>query len=278
MLFTPHLWLPKAAAAAYVGPGDAVSGAYLWGGLRAYTAASIGSNAIRLHAADATEADFVTVSGGGLDLTSINSFISTHGACTVAKIYDQTGNGRDLVQATVANQATYSSTSGPSSKPGMTCNLSVAYATASAISLIPPMSMSFVAQTNPDGVHDLGLGGMQANFGGFVLQRGVSVSLPNTLELYDGNGFARVAATDNTWLAVNTWTTNSSQNGTIEVNGTQVTAFVNFGTDSTSTTFSLGNDGTRYWRGLICEAGVWPGGSTTTIDTVNGNQRTYWGF
>src|SRR5262249_30795804 len=75
--------------------------------LRAYTRASIGGNAIRLRRdSDSGEQDFVTITGGGLDLASITSF---KGAANlfVTKLYDQTGGGRDLIQATAANQPAF---------------------------------------------------------------------------------------------------------------------------------------------------------------------------
>lgn len=268
--------------ATYVGAGDALSGWYLWSGLRAYTAAGIGANAITLRRdGDNATADFVTVSGGGLDTASIATFLaggsppSSTLYCT--KLFDQTGNGRHPAQTTAANQPVYSSTSGPGGKPGLAFDLSK-YMQVGSLSQAVTLSMSFVCQTNPDGTHDFGLGGNSPGAGGILLQRGVSVSLPNTLELYDGNAFARATnATDNTWLAVNALV-QSGGGGYIEVNGTQFNSTVNFGADTAMTTFYIGFDGSRLWRGIICEAGVAPGGTTTTIDTVNSNQRSYWGF
>src|SRR5262245_56094963 len=87
-------------AAPYAGgPGDVVSGAVAYWGLRAYTTAAIGNNAIRLRrSSDNAEQDFATVLGGGLDLTSISSFKGAFNL-SVVKLYDQTGGGNDMVQA-----------------------------------------------------------------------------------------------------------------------------------------------------------------------------------
>lgn len=271
------------AASTYLGAGDALSGAYLWGGLRAYTAAGIGANAIILRRdGDNATASFVTIAGGGLDTASIATFLaggsppSSNLYCT--QLYDQTGNGHHPAQATAANQPLYSSTSGPGGKPGLTFNLGQWLI--APVSVTATCSYSFVAKTNPDGVHDLGLGGDALNISaGIILQRGVSVSQPNTIALYAGNAFATVfSVTDNTWQAFNAVNNTSTGNGTMEANGVQATSAVNFGSAPIMTSFYVGQDGSRYWRGLICETAIWLGGTTTTIDTVNGNQRTYWAF
>src|SRR4051812_39897639 len=92
------------ATATYTGPGDIASGAAAWWGLRAYSTASIGSNAIRLREDGGnTEQDFTTIAGGGLNLAAISAFKG--GAnLFVTKLYDQTGNGRDQIQATAGEQ------------------------------------------------------------------------------------------------------------------------------------------------------------------------------
>ena len=92
----------------YVGPGDIVSGAIGWWGLRAYTSASIGTNAIRLRRDGGSpgEQDFATVTGGGLDLTSITAFKGADNLFLV-KLYDQVGTNH-LTQATAASQPPFS--------------------------------------------------------------------------------------------------------------------------------------------------------------------------
>jgi hypothetical protein len=94
--------------ALYSGPGDIVSGAISWFGLRAYSFATVGSNAIRLRrASDNAESNFVTTFPTGIiDIPSITTFLtSTSGF--VSKWYDQSGNGNDLVQATAASQPSF---------------------------------------------------------------------------------------------------------------------------------------------------------------------------
>lgn len=67
-------------ASAYVGPGDIVSGATAWYGLRAYNAAyATGSNkAINVRrASDNTTQDILILSNGNLDIASANTFAGT---------------------------------------------------------------------------------------------------------------------------------------------------------------------------------------------------------
>lgn len=55
---------------------------------------------------DGTSKDIGTAGAGGLvDLSTLDAFCSGT-TCTVSKLYDQSGNGNDLAQATVANQPT----------------------------------------------------------------------------------------------------------------------------------------------------------------------------
>jgi hypothetical protein len=90
----------------YVGPGDIVSGARAWWGLRAYSAAAAGSNAIRVRRiTDDAEQDIATLANGKLDITSAVKFLGTGGSrLRVVKLYDQTGGGFDLVQSNTALQ------------------------------------------------------------------------------------------------------------------------------------------------------------------------------
>lgn len=104
-------WNNAAVIAAYTGPGDVASGALGWWGLRAYNAAyATGSNpAIDL--VDQAGANPITINilaNGKLDVASISTWVTAHTVTTikVAKLYDQTNNGRPLLQATLANMPT----------------------------------------------------------------------------------------------------------------------------------------------------------------------------
>src|SRR5262249_41826774 len=133
----------------YLGAGDVVSGATAWWGLRAYSAATIGTSAIRLRRdSDNAEQDFASVGGGNLDISSITSF---QGGANVfvRQLYDQNGNANDWGPETAANQPGFSLTAIGGSKPGMTLALAssqrLANTTMPAAALTTSFSMiSFV--------------------------------------------------------------------------------------------------------------------------------------
>lgn len=96
------------SSASYVGPGDVLSGATAFYGLRAYSAAyaAAGSEAIDLRRShDNATMTAVFLSTGDLDKATISSWA---GADTifVSKLYDQTGHGNHIIQATAGNQPT----------------------------------------------------------------------------------------------------------------------------------------------------------------------------
>ena len=140
------VYLPPPAAQ-YVGPGDVVSGAKAFWGVRAYTYASIGSSAIRLRRdSDNAESDFVTLSDGGLDLASIATF---KGAANlfVTKLYDQTGGGIHIVQSTAGSQPDFVTAAGPNSLPAMQCVVTDNLVTSATQSQTAPWTVTGVFQS-----------------------------------------------------------------------------------------------------------------------------------
>lgn len=91
----------------YVGLLDLVSGAAAaYSVARKLQAAYTGSLIRIRRASDNVEQDFGALSSGGLDTASIATFLSaTTGA--IATIYDQSGNARNVTQATAGNQPAY---------------------------------------------------------------------------------------------------------------------------------------------------------------------------
>jgi hypothetical protein len=81
----PLLGVGGAATSTYTGPGDIVTGATAWYGLRAYNAAyATGSNnAINVRrASDNSSENIVILSTGKLDIATANSFAGTDATCT----------------------------------------------------------------------------------------------------------------------------------------------------------------------------------------------------
>jgi hypothetical protein len=106
------------APSTYIGPGDVVNGATAYFGLRAYNraAAVAGTNALAVRNSATNETCNVPVSiSGNLGAVAGCSGSSTGdtlavfcaesaGHCLLTEVYDQTGNGHNLVQATTASQ------------------------------------------------------------------------------------------------------------------------------------------------------------------------------
>ena len=110
----PQILFQKAtsAPAGYTGPGDVVSGATaFWSPSRAYSAAKRGTTAMTVCtaldaqcvavASDATTGIVPVPNPGGLGLCN-----NTTIPCTIKTLNDQTGNGNDVTQATIANRPT----------------------------------------------------------------------------------------------------------------------------------------------------------------------------
>lgn len=99
---------PGGAGAAYVGPGDVVSGAFVWGGFRAYNAAYTTGTKSLVDLVDQSGANPITInclSTGKFDNATYNAWVTAHSVTTthISRLYDQTGNARHWTQATLGN-------------------------------------------------------------------------------------------------------------------------------------------------------------------------------
>lgn len=263
------------SASAYTGLGDVVGGAAAYWGLRAYTLASIGANAVRLRENGGnTESDFATIAGGGLDLTAISTFKGAN-SLFVVKLYDQTGNGRDATQATAANQPAFA-LSAIGSLPGVT------YASASTqqlniASLTTGAPLSISAVINPTGANFSAFFG--ANTAGSFDVRAENVGRP--IDVLAAGAANLLTTTVN--LANGTWYAVGA-----EYDGSNVAAYVNAtaksGVDATgvasSSVYELGAaSGESNWDGQMPELGLYLSYlSAGDMSSLSANQRTYWGF
>lgn len=259
----------------YTGPGDLVGGASAWYGLRAYSRASIGAKAVSLRESGGnTVRDFVTILGGGLDLADISSFKGAN-SLFVVTLYDQTGNGNHLTQATTANQPEFT-LSAIGSLPAMTITAGqslVCLATSfnGGVAIAQPFTLSAVFKDTAT-----------SSYGGVI-----GDALQSQLYYVNGLGIEIYAGLElvNTDAAV--W--NSAQgiaNGAssaINLNGlSNVTGDAGSrGLGGGSSDIMLGRDGSGFddFAGLITEAGIWP--VAFALDNsiaVSGNQRSYWGI
>ncbi len=253
--------------AAYVGPGDVVSGASAWWGLRAYSAASIGNNAVRLRrSSDNAEQDFPTIAGGGLDAAAITSFKGGAATLTVRTLYDQTGNGND---ATIVGGTATFNISDLNSLPTFTCSngLGTEFNASGPTIANQPFTVSSVFIDDSSG------GSFPVLFrSGAGCDIFVEISSVPTVRLADGGTFdASISAS--TWYALQAVFNNTSSTAYINGSGTNGSVA---GTDGVGGTLRL------WWNGLTArctEMGVWASAFNGTEQSlIDNNQRSYWGF
>jgi hypothetical protein len=270
-VFVPAPVMPQAAAA-YAGPGNVVSGASAWWGLRGYSAAAVGANAVQLRrSSDNVVQTFTVQSNGGLPLPAIIAF---KGAANlfVATLYDQTGNGFDLVQATLTQQFAFI-LNGLGSFPVVRASGAGSLRSAGSLTQAQPVSGSFVAKrtgnfTSFQDVFDNGgtTPALQIGFGN--MSNDSYMSTANNRTILDG-------ATDNVMHAVN-----AVFNGVSSVLSTDGATGTTGNAGTTGLTGRFGSNVARaVLTGDFVEGGFWPLGFTTTqVTNLNTNQHAYWGF
>lgn len=269
---------PPVLPVAYAGPGDVVASAYAWWGLRAYTNASIGTNAVRLREDGGnTESDFATIAGGGLNLTAITAFKGANNLF-VTKLYDQTGGGNDLIQATAGQQPAF--TLGVlgtlpamqfTAASGMKLALFAATATVNqAYTHVFVMNLTSIgSETRPFGAEAVSDVWLFERTGG------------NVMALYAGSVSGTAAFTAGSWHSAQAVFNGAASS--ITVDGA-TTSGLNPGAGNISAErLIMGDDrsGAAFETitGYITEGGIWPiEFSGAQLTAMNSNQHTYWGF
>jgi hypothetical protein len=272
-IITPTFFPPRG----YFGPGD-IASASVWWGLRAYSNAKIGTNAVRLRASgDNAESDFVTLANGGLNLTAISAFQVAHGGSLfVTKLYDQTGGGQDAAQATAANQPAFT-LNGLGSLPVMTfvnANQTELDATTNTLSYPFTVSMVFNNIFN-SAEHRIFI-----NDASTILIQLDTSGGNDIISMNAGSQTALVTCVDSVWHAVQSVFNGGSSS--INVDGALTTglnpsnnaprAIVNLGGNT-------GGGGGLFFNGAMTEFGFWASAHDSgTQANLTANQRAYWGF
>jgi len=263
----------------YVGPGDIVSGARGWWGLRAYSNATMGTNAIRLRRdSDNAELDFTTLSpSGALDEASITTWAG--GAnLFITKAYDQSGNSQDAAQATFAKQLPFlrnglGSHSVATGIVGSPCGL----LTGATFSFVVPLTVVFVAFWNSGGTNEPQY--LTGNTtGSFAWGFTGNLTPPQKVRAVDGLVFDTTVTNTNSWhtfISVD----NGDATSTNFVDGVTTTGDMG----STSVSGQIAGVG-----GLAVsqdpekpqvEWGIWPGAFTSGNKTsMESNAKNYWGY
>jgi hypothetical protein len=262
----------------YTGPGDVAgfSGATFWCGLRAYTFAGIGSNAVRLREDFGnTEQTFATIAGGGLNLTAIDNFRTTNGAhpsanLFVRTLFDQSGNGFDMGQATAANQPKFLLADLGSLPTMQFIAASSLYLFNTAVThLSQPFSVSMVLNSVSGGNEPFdGNNGVQ-----------IYTGFSNKWSMFAGNAYMQASCTFGAWHAASGTFNNTASvayiDGTTTSDGTAV------GTAATGSRVTIGENasvGLGPYAGKLVEMGMWSGDRSSSFAGLNTNQHTYWAF
>jgi hypothetical protein len=275
-----HGIFPSGLPVQYNGPGDVVGGAAAWYGLRAYNAAYAASNGKLINisrASDSQTCDILAVSNGGFGNTA-NCSGTANGqpaatfcngtTCTIAEWYDQTGNGINLTQATVASQPTLTL----NCLGVLPCATFVFQGDASSGSPTTTTigTVSGVAQrtSNLTSFSSL-LGAVNGNtIAGWA-------NASNTAITYQGTTGITQTAADNAWHAFQ-WIYNSTSSlaNVDGVSGTPGSA----GSASWNTPINIGLDNGNSLLGQAVEVGLWSVAfNSEQISTMCHNQFNYWG-
>ena len=267
----------KQAAVGYTGPGDVVSGATAWYGLRAYSAAKAGGKSVNIRrTSDGTNTDINTLANGNFDTSTATSFCNAT-TCFVTTFYDQTQNLAcaasttcDLVQGTAAKQPQLIFNCVNTSLPCVQFTTNT-MALTSANSFTPATG----ALTHSS-VFNLGNGTFFFNENGGTTISGNKIlhSAANTIVLRTaGAGGTSGTATDGSWHAVNGAVNGAST--ALNIDGTETT-----GTTTGNTIGSFPNIAlvTSSVTSDVGEYGFWDNTVFTGTQRTNmcHNQFTYW--
>ena len=259
----------------YSGPGDVVTSALVWYGLRAYSAATRGNAAINVcNVSDVACADLSTdPNTGELIVSAIGGSSCAIVTCTVKILYDQSGNSRNITTATIANRAILKLNC-IGAQPCLNFNASTqGYESTFSISQAQPVSISNVGYASA-GMNFLGSYHSSAGAVGC----GMFWDAANTWGIYaDGTGAAVLtkSATDSSWHAAQAVCNGASS--VLNIDGTDATGTT--GNDSLAYHVSIGTDAFGsivggYW----VESGLWSSGfSSGNRTAMCHNQYTYWG-
>ena len=269
-------FMKKNTVTSYTGPGDIVSGATAWYGLRGYNAAySTGSNpaAIIRRASDNTTATINILSTGAFDTATATTFCAST-TCYFTTMYDQTGNGNTLTQGTNANQrqlvfncigslpCIYFDTNGSGGFLGTI-----------ASSLSQPYTMSAVSgpTAGTGGETDIITLGTSVN----GLSAGIQYYTSNTFALYAGGRVTAAYTFANVPYAFQAVFNGSSS--ILNISGTEFTG-LNPSTSATGTYIEWGVRTVQQAARHDMEIGIWSGAFSGTQRTnLCHNQYAYWG-
>lgn len=271
-------------AVAYQGPGDVVSGALWWAGLRGYNTAYTGNAANICTPLDAVCLD-VTIVGGALNTTTLGTLACNNltTICTVKILYDQSGNSNcggpcDFTQATIASRPIYVA-SGAANGCSTTAFPCMAFVSGTPGLISPNFSPVAVSQPyTASGV--VNRTGDTGNFRDWVTLTGTTlVGAPgsaNTMRMSAGAELDATAS-DNAFHAIQALFDTTCN---LYIDGGGNTGACGSDPVQNGATFRIGsNFSASGYTGKVLEAGLWSVGfSAGNLTSMNSNQHSYWGF
>jgi hypothetical protein len=291
--FPPGVFLDRGAldapvSASYQGPGDVVSGASMWASpARAYSAtfAAGGTNIADIVDTSTGLATCsipigangfanltATVCPTGAPAVGVTTFCTvTHTGCSITKLYDQTGNGHDFTQATLANMPLLSLSS-INGLPAVNCGsgASISMQSAGTVALTQPYSFSAVAKRTAAFTAQGGIFGVSGSVTGIF-----GATSANNWFMSDITG-TNLAATDSSYHGFNGLYSGASS--FYNLDGSDNSISIGSGALG-ATTFRFCRAGGSQFEGVVAEGGFWAstgftlaqrGNLFTNMNGVNG--------
>jgi hypothetical protein len=276
-IFTPPPpFIVKSGPAIYQGPGNIVTSALGWWGLRGYSLAySTGSNnaaQVCDTATGLTCSTIVILANGNFDSATASASLACAVACSVVTLYDQSGNAHNMTCSPIGVCPALAfnclgvlpcMTFLGSSSQIMNTGALTSSAQQNTYSAVAQRTGTFTAVNT---VFDTATFGTALYF----------TASANTCAVYPGTTALTATCNDSTWHAMNALLNGSSS--IINVDGSESSPG-GAGTNGTGTPNRIGGSTTaaQYLTGTFFEAGTWHAASSSTQrNALCHNQNAYW--
>jgi hypothetical protein len=279
---TEGVWNVGIPPPAYVGPGDIVTGAKGWWGLRAYSAAACGTkcaNIRRSGGSSPTSQDFNTLATGGLDIAAVTAFQNSDSstALWIVNLYEQSGGGMGAFYCSTAAQQ-------PQLVLGGTPNATLVFVHANNTCFL--IALSSPAINLPFTTSMVGLNNVSStvtHFFWFLSTFDTAAPGPgftNTLQCVNSGGGSPVNVTCSDGVYHSHHITSNGASSTMVIDQTNNTGTMGTTNYPGASTFNWSaNDSTNTLDGNILEGGIWPSQFTLgQSQSIASNQKTFWGF
>jgi hypothetical protein len=273
------------SAPSYTGPGDIVSGAVGWWGLRGYNAAYATGTNNAAQVCDAATFSVCTnikiLANGNFDTATASGSSSCSVSCVVSALYDQTGNGITLTCGSASDCPTLTFNC-LGSLPCMQFNGGGGQRLVSGATVPSNYSQPFTFSGVAERTGNFSSTGqiLSAFAGAGTTGCALGVASANQVQLFCYSTAATATQSDSTLHAIQALMDVGSS--VANVDGTENTGLtVGSGPFNSDLDIAIGNNVgfSQPWTGYITEAGFWPTGYSTSTQRNNvcHNERLYWG-